>query len=51
LNWVRADGPKGTSLPRSQPWRKKAHAALKPVFRKPTHLGGGAADRAIADVL
>jgi hypothetical protein len=35
LNWVRADGPKRTSLAEVAALAKKAHAALEPVFRKP----------------
>ena len=35
LNWVRADGPKGTSLAEVAALAKRAHAALVPVFRKP----------------
>ena len=35
LNWVRADGPKGTSLAEVAVLAQKAHAALMPVFRKP----------------
>ncbi|HEY1261674.1 MAG TPA: hypothetical protein VGF34_20685, partial [Stellaceae bacterium] len=35
LNWVQADGPKGTSLAEVAALAQKAHAALVPVFRKP----------------
>ncbi len=35
LNWVRADGPQGTSLAEVAALARKAHFPLEPMFRKP----------------